>query len=156
MYWRLAVVESIIVSKGNKVRGAKVRLPNSNVLERPINMLYSIEATKISNTNKSYIPLEKDNEPEIDFAVNNNEFCFDKAVLKNGNVVKLNVVIKPDGYADVRDEGNIGEGEDRCDEQQVATSRPRRKKKGSRKSRFENKTLSLKVLDLLIYFLFTI
>ena len=91
-------------------------------------MLYPIEATKVNNTNKSYSPLEKDNEPEIDFAVNNtNDFCFDKTVLKNGNVVKPNVVIKPDGNADVKDEGNIGESEDRCDEQQVTTRRPRRK-----------------------------
>ena len=60
-YWRHAVVESIIVSKENKVRGAKVRLPNSNVLERPVNMLYPIEVTKLNNTNKSYSPLEKDN-----------------------------------------------------------------------------------------------
>ena len=73
-YWRLAVVESIIVSKDNKVRGAKVRLPNSSVLERPINMLHPIEPIKINNTNKSYSPLEKDNEPEIDFVVNNRLF----------------------------------------------------------------------------------
>ena len=126
-YWRLAVVEIIIVSKDNKVMGAKVRLPNSNVLQRPINMLYPIEATKINNTNKSYSPLEKDNEPEIDFVVNANDFCFDKTVLKNGNVVKSNVVIKPDDDADVKDEGNIGESEDRCDEQLVTTRRPRRK-----------------------------
>ena len=121
-YWRLAVVESISVSKDNNVRGAKVRLPDSNVLERPINMLYPIEATKINNTNKSYRPLEKDNEPEIDFPVNNtNDFCCDKTVLKNGNVVKPNVVIKPDGDVDVKDRRNIGESEDRYDEQQVTT-----------------------------------
>ena len=120
-YWRLAAVESIIIIKDNKVRGAKVRLPNSNVLERPINMLYPTEATKINNTNKSYSPLEKYNEPEIDFVVNTNDFCFDKTVLKNGNVVK------PNDDADVKDEGNLGESEDRCDEQQVTTRRPRRK-----------------------------
>ena len=32
-YKRLAVVESIIVSKDNKMRGAKVTLPNSNTLD---------------------------------------------------------------------------------------------------------------------------
>ena len=58
-------------------------------------MLYPTEATKINNTNKSYSPLEKDNEPEIDFVVNTNDFCFDKTVLKN-DVVKPNVVTKPD------------------------------------------------------------
>ena len=90
-------------------------------------MLYPVEATKINNTNKSYSPLEKNNEPEIDFAVNTTDFCFDKTVLENGNVVKPNVVIKPDGYANVKDEVKIGEGEDRCDEQEVTTRRPRRK-----------------------------
>ena len=30
-------------------------------------MLYPIETTKINNTEKSYSPLEKDNEPETDF-----------------------------------------------------------------------------------------
>ena len=113
-------------------------------------MLYPIEATKINNTNKSYSPLEKDNEPEIDFVVNINDFCFDKTVLKSGNVVKPNVVIKPDDNADMKDKRNIGESEDRCGEQQVTTEDIA--KKGSRKSRFENKRLSLKVLDLLIYF----
>ena len=116
-YWRLAVGESITVSKYNKVRGAKVRLPNSNVLERPINILYPIAAAKIKNTNKSYSPLEKDNKPEIGFVVSNtNDFCFDKTVLKNGNVIKPNVVIKPDDDANVKDEGNIGESEDGRDE----------------------------------------
>ena len=91
-------------------------------------MLCPIEATKINNTNKSYSPLEKDNELEIDFGVNNtNDFCFDKTILKNGNVVKPNVVIKPDDDADLNNEGNIGESEDRCDKQQVITRRPRRK-----------------------------
>ena len=125
-YWRLALVESIIISKDKKVSGAKVRLPNSNILERPINMLYPIETTKINNTNKSYSSLEKENEPEIDFVVNTNDFCFNKTVLKNGNVVKPNLVIKPDDDADVKDERNIGESEDRCDEQQVTTRQPRR------------------------------
>ena len=60
------------------MRGAKVRLPNSNVLERPINKVYPIEVTKIKDTNKSYSPLQKGNEPETDFVVNTNEFCFDK------------------------------------------------------------------------------
>ena len=41
-------------------------------------------------------------------------------------MVKPNVVIKPDDDADVKDEGNIGESEDRCGKQQV-TRRPRRK-----------------------------
>ena len=81
----------------------------------------------INNTNKSYGPLKKDNEPEIDFVVNTNDFCFDKTVLKNGNVVKPNVVIKLDDDADVKNEGNIVESEDKCDEQQVTTRRPRRK-----------------------------
>ena len=99
-YWRLAVVEGIIVSKDNKVRRTKVRLPNSIVLKRPINLLYLIEATKINNTNKSYSPLEKDNEQEIDFVVNTNDFCYDKTVLKNDNIKKPNVVIKPDDNVD--------------------------------------------------------
>ena len=108
------------------MRGAKVRLPNSNVLERPINMLYPIEATKINDTNKSQSPLEKGNEPEIDFLVNTNEFCFDKNCYENDNVVKPNVVIEPDGSVDMKKEGNIGEREDICDKQQVTASRPRR------------------------------
>lgn len=86
------------------MRGAKVRLPNSNVFERPINMLYPIEATKINDTNKSYSPLEKENEPEINFVVNSNGFCFDNTVLKIDNVVKSNLVIKPDDDVDLKDE----------------------------------------------------
>ena len=93
-------MEGIIVSKDNKVRRTKVRLPNSIVLKRPINLLYLIEATKINNTNKSYSPLEKDNEQEIDFVVNTNDFCYDKTVLKNDNIKKPNVVIKPDDNVD--------------------------------------------------------
>ena len=108
------------------MRGAKVRLPNSNVFERPINMLYPIEATKINDTNKSYSPLEKGNEPETDFVVNTNEFCFDKNCQENDNVVKPNVVIGPDDGADMKKEGNIGGSEDICDKQQVTASRPRR------------------------------
>ena len=64
-HWRLAAVESITISKGNEVRGDKIRLSNSNVLDKPINMLYPIEATKINNTNKLYSPLEKENEPVL-------------------------------------------------------------------------------------------
>ena len=75
-------------------------------------MLYPIEAIKINNTNKSSSPLEKDNEPQINFVVNTNNFCFDKTVLKNDNVVKTNVVNKPDNDVDMNDEGNIGKSED--------------------------------------------
>ena len=75
-------------------------------------MLYPIEAIKINNTNKSCSPLEKDNEPQISFVVNTNDFCFDKTVLKNDNVVKTNVVNKPDNDVDMKDEGNIGKSED--------------------------------------------
>ena len=39
--------------------------------------------------------------------------------MKNHNVVKPNAVIKPDGDADMKDEGNIGEIEDRCDGKQM-------------------------------------
>ena len=109
------------------MRVAKVTLPNSSLLERPINMLYPIEATKINNKNKLYSSLEKDNDPEVNFVVNTNDFWFDEIVLKNDNVVKPNVVTKPDDHADTKDEENIGESEDRCEEQQVTTRRPRRK-----------------------------
>ena len=149
-YWRLAVVEVIIVGKDNKARGAKVRLPNSNVLERSINMLYPIKATKIINTNKSYSPLEKDNEPEINFVVNTNDFCFDKTVLKNNNVVKPNIVTKPDDDVDMKEERNIGESEDRCEEQQVTTRRPRRH--ATEKVNLKIKHCHRKFLDLLICF----
>ena len=105
-YWRFAVVESVIVSKDNKVVGAKARLLKSNVLERPINMLYPIEATKINNANKSHSPLEKGNKPVIDFVVDNIDFRFDKTVMKNDNAVKpSSVVIKPDDDNDMKDEG---------------------------------------------------
>ena len=60
------------------MRGAKVRLPTSSVLERPIIMLFPIEATKINNTNKLYSPLEKDNELDIDSVVNTNDFILDR------------------------------------------------------------------------------
>ena len=86
------------------MRGAKVKLSKSNVLERPINMLHLIESTKINNTNKSYSPLEKENEPEINFVVNSNGFCFDNTVLKVDNMVKSNLVIKPDDDVDLKDE----------------------------------------------------
>ena len=86
------------------MRGAKVKLSKSNVLERPINMLHLIESTKIKNTNKSYSPLEKENEPEINFVVNSNGFCFDNTVLKVDNMVKSNLVIKPDDDVDLKDE----------------------------------------------------
>ena len=56
------------------MRVAKVTLPNSSLLERPINMLYPIEATKINNKNKLYSSLEKDNDPEVNFVVNTNDF----------------------------------------------------------------------------------
>ena len=62
---------------------------------------------------------------------------------KIDNDVKPNVVIK----ADMKDLGNMRENKDRCDRQQTTG------KKGSERSRFEDKTLSLKVLDLVIYFL---
>ena len=109
------------------MRGAKVKLSKSNVLERPINMLHLIESTKIKNTNKSYSPLEKENEPEINFVVNSNGFCFDNTVLKIHNVVKSNLVIKPDDDVDLKDEGNIAKSENRCDEQQATTRQQRRK-----------------------------
>ena len=81
-------------------------------------MLYPTEATKINNTHKSYSPLEKDNKPETDFVVDTNDFYFDKTVTKNDNIVKLsNLVIKPNDDADMKDEGNMGESEDRCDKQ---------------------------------------
>ena len=41
--------------------------------------------------------------------------------------MKPNVVTKPDDHADTKDDGNIRESEDRCEEQQVTTRRPRRK-----------------------------
>ena len=65
---------------------------------------------------------------------------------KIDNDVKPNVVIKPDN-ADMKDVDNMRENKDRCDRQQTIG------KKGSQRSRFEDKTLSLKVLDLVIYFL---
>ena len=86
-----------------------------------------IQATKTNNTNKSYSPLEKHNEPGIDFVVNTDDFCFDKTVReKNDNVAKPNVVIKLDDDTDMKNKGNIGESEDKCEEQQV-TRRPRKK-----------------------------
>ena len=86
--------------------GAKARLLKSNVLERPINMLYPIEATKINNANKSHSPLEKGNKPVIDFVVDNIDFRFDKTVMKNDNAVKpSSVVIKSDDDNDMKDEG---------------------------------------------------
>ena len=66
---------------------------------------------------------------------------------KIDNDVKPNVVIKADNKADMKDVGNMRENKDRCDKQQTTG------KKGSERSRFEDKTLSLKVLDLVIYFL---
>ena len=66
---------------------------------------------------------------------------------KIDNDVKPNVVIKADNKADMKDLGNMRENKDRCDKQQTTG------KKGSERSRFEDKTLSLKVLDLVIYFL---
>ena len=39
--------------------------------------------------------------------------------MKNDNVVKPNAVIKPDGDADMKDEGNMGEIKDRCDGKQM-------------------------------------
>ena len=62
---------------------------------------------------------------------------------KIDNDVKPNVVIK----ADMKDLGNMRENKDRCDRQQTTG------KKGSERSRFEDKALALKVLDLVIYFL---
>ena len=56
------------------MRVAKVTLPNPSLLERPINMPYPIEATKINNKNKLYSSLEKDNDPEVNFVVNTNDF----------------------------------------------------------------------------------
>lgn len=121
-FWRLAVVEKLIVSKDNKVRGAVVRLPNSNVLERPINMLYPIEATKLNNTKNLYTPLEKDNAAEVDFVVN-----------KKDNLVKA-IVVKPivkaivvDDSINVESERKIGESEDTKGEQQISRRQPRRK-----------------------------
>ena len=66
---------------------------------------------------------------------------------KIDNDVKPNLVIKPDNKADMKDVGNMRENKDRCERQQTTG------KKGSERSRFEDKTLSLKVLDLVIYFL---
>ena len=66
---------------------------------------------------------------------------------KNDNDVKPNAVIKPDNKADMKDVGNMQENKDRCDRQQTTW------KKGSERSRSEDKALALKVLDLVIYFL---
>ena len=66
---------------------------------------------------------------------------------KIDNDVKPNLVIKPDNKADMKDVGNMRENKDRCERQQTTG------KKGSERSRFEDKTLSLKVLDLVIYFM---
>ena len=66
---------------------------------------------------------------------------------KIDNDVEPNLVIKPDNKADMKDVGNMRENKDRCERQQTTG------KKGSERSRFEDKTLSLKVLDLVIYFL---
>ena len=84
-------------------------------------MLYPIETTKIIN-HKALLK----NEPEIDFAVNRNYFHFDKTGLKNNKVVKPSVVTKLNDDADMKDEGNIEESEDRCEEQQE-TRRLRRR-----------------------------
>ena len=46
--------------------------------------------------------------------------------MKNNKVVKPSVVTKLNDDADMRDEGNIEESEDRCEEQQE-TRRPRRR-----------------------------
>ena len=66
---------------------------------------------------------------------------------KIDNDVKPNAVIKPDNKADMKDVGNMRKNKDRCERQQTTG------KKGSERSRFEDKTLSLKVLDLVIYFM---
>ena len=85
-YKRLAVVESIIVSKDNKMRGAKVTISNSNTLDWRLICFTWLRPLICS-------PLKKGNEPEVSFVVNTGDFCFNKTVLKNDNVTKPNVVI---------------------------------------------------------------
>ena len=65
LLWRLGIVENVIISKNNQVRGAKVRLSNSQILERPVNMLYPIEATKLTETSV-HNPIYEEN---VDFVL---------------------------------------------------------------------------------------
>ena len=51
--WRVGKVEELIYSTDSQVRGAVVRIPNSQTLKRPINKLYAIE-TAVEN----YSPLK--------------------------------------------------------------------------------------------------
>ena len=76
--WRLGIVENVIISKDNQVRGAKVRLSNSQILERPVNMLYPIEATKLTETSV-YNPIYEEN---VDFEVLNYTSVKDKEKIK--------------------------------------------------------------------------
>ena len=51
--WKLAKVTKLIRGKDSQIRAARVKLPNKNILERPINYLYPLEI-------KSTLPDDQD------------------------------------------------------------------------------------------------
>ena len=45
--WRVGIVEELLQGKDSQIRGAKVRVPNTNsILKRPVNKLYLLERMK--------------------------------------------------------------------------------------------------------------
>ena len=45
--WRVEIVEELLQGKDSQIRGAKVRVPNTNsILKRPVNKLYLLERMK--------------------------------------------------------------------------------------------------------------
>ena len=45
--WRVGIVEELLQGKDSQIRGAKVRVPNTNsILKRPVNKLYLLKRMK--------------------------------------------------------------------------------------------------------------
>ena len=58
--WKIGRITELITSSDNKVRAAKVKLRNKNIIRRPVNRLYPVEVDTVEyNKNKPNIEAEK-------------------------------------------------------------------------------------------------